>query len=407
MKNINDQITEIQGSPTLSLNETARALKDKGSDIINLAIGEPLNDFPQMVLEYTQKILETRQIKYGPTGGIKPLKAIIQEYTDAHYGRTPALNNITITVGAKQAIHNLLYTILNPGDEVILFTPYWVSYPEMVKINRGIPVYVPTNDQFVPELDQVLPYINERTKAILMNSPNNPTGAVYPAEFVAGLVDYCESKNIYLILDDIYHQLVFSGTQWVPGYVFTSKPIDKSNLVIVNGISKTFGMTGFRVGWAVGPDFIIKAMEKIQSHTTSGASVLNQEAALGALRSGDKPIKELKQAIQANKKILVDGLRKIKGVKLAEPGGTFYCFPDFRAFGLDSNQLASLLLEKAFVATVPGIAFGKEGYLRLSYTCTNKQAAESVNRIRWILDPDSPREISIGGITLLRDWERD
>ena len=407
MKDINDQITAIQGSPTLSLNETARDLKDKGADIINLAIGEPLNDFPLAALEYAQKKLETRQIKYSPTGGIKPLKTAIQEYTDTHYGRTPALENIMITVGAKQAIHNLLYTILNPGDEVILFTPFWVSYPEMVKINRGIPVYVPTNEKFIPELDQVIPYINEKTKAILMNSPNNPTGAVYPAEFVAALVDYCETKEIYLVLDDIYHQLVFGGTQWVPGYVFTSKPIDKSHLVIVNGISKTYGMTGFRVGWAVGPEFIIKAMVKIQSHTTSGASVLNQEAALGALLFGDESIKELKHSIQASKKNLIDGLRKIKGVKLAEPGGTFYCFPDFRTFGIDSNQLASLLLEKAYVATVPGIAFGKEGFLRLSYSCSEEQAEESVKRIRWVLDPDSPREISIGGITLLRDWERE
>ena len=407
MKDINNQITAIQGSPTLSLNETARTLKENGADIINLAIGEPLNDFPLQALEFAKNKLETRQIKYGPTGGIKPLKVAIQEYTDAHYGRIPGLQNITITVGAKQAIHNLLYTILNPGDEVILFTPFWVSYPEIVKINRGIPVYVPTNDRFIPELDQVLPYINERTKAILINTPNNPTGAVYPAEFVAGLVDYCESKEIYLILDDIYHQLVFGDTQWVPGYVFTSKSIDKSHLVIVNGISKTYGMTGFRVGWAVGPEYIIKAMEKVQSHTTSGASVLNQEAALGALKSGDISIKELKHNILASKKKLIDGLKVIKGIKLAEPGGTFYCFPDFKEFGMDSNQLASLLLEKAYVATVPGIAFGKEGHLRLSYTCTETEADESAKRIRWILDPDSPREISIGGITLLRDWERE
>ena len=406
MKDINDQLTAIQGSPTLSLNETARSLKENGADIINLAIGEPLNDFPVQALDFARKKLESRQIKYGPTGGIKPLKTAIQEYTDDHYGRSPTLQNITITVGAKQAIHNLLYTILNPGDEVILFTPYWVSYPEMVKINRGTPIYVPTNDRFIPELDQVLPYINERTKAILLNSPNNPTGAVYPAEFIAGLVDFCETKEIYLILDDIYHQLVFDGSQWVPGYVFTSKPIDKSHLVIVNGISKTYGMTGFRIGWAVGPEHIIKAMEKVQSHTTSGASVLDQEAALGALKSGDRSIKELKQTILASKKNLIDGLKKIKGIKLAEPGGTFYCFPDFKSFGMESNQLASLLLEKAYVATVPGTAFGKEGHLRLSYTCSKAQAAESVKRIRWILDPDSPREISIGGITLLRDWER-
>jgi aspartate aminotransferase len=165
-------------------------------------------------------------------------------------------------------------------------------------------------------------------------------------------------------------------------------------------------MTGFRIGWTIAAEAIIKAMEKIQSHSTSGASVLLQEAALGAMKNGEQTVQELKVFIQTNKDLLTGELLKIKGIKLADPGGTFYCFPDIRKFNSDSQQLATLLLEKAFVATVPGIAFGQEGYLRLSYTCSTEQIVESAARIRWAIDPDAPREIIIGGETCLCDWER-
>ena len=222
---------------------------------------------------------------------------------------------------------------------------------------------------------------------------------------VAALVDLCESKSIFLIMDDIYHQLLFEPAQWVPGYVFTSKPIDKSHLVIINGISKTFGMTGFRIGWAIGPEAVIRGMNKIQSHSTSGASALLQEAALGALTQGGDTLSNLQKFIRTNRDILVGELNKIKGVKITEPGGTFYCFPDFRSIHQDSQELARLLLEKAYLATVPGIAFGKEGFLRLSYTCSTAEIKESTARIRWVIDPESPPEIIIGGQKIMRDWE--
>jgi len=405
MHNLCELISSVEGSPTLALNEKANKMRQDGADIINLGIGEPLNNFPESAYQRILNKLESGQLKYGPVGGIQTLKTAIKEYTSIHYGRTPDLQNITVNIGAKQAIFNLLNVLLNQDDEVILFCPYWVSYTEIVKLARGKTVLVETDDRFLPDMDNFQAAITPRTRAVILNSPNNPTGAVYPPEFVAALVDLCESKNIYLIMDDIYHQLVFEPAQWVPGFVFTSKPIDKSHLVIINGISKTYGMTGFRIGWTIGPKPVISAMEKIQSHSTSGVSTLLQEAALGALESGDQSILDLKELIQGNRDILVNSLAAIPGVKINEPPGTFYCFPDFSTITPDSQQLASLLLEKAFIATVPGTAFGREGHLRLSFTCSREQIKESADRIRWALDPGSPKEIIIKGKTYLRDWE--
>jgi aspartate aminotransferase len=405
MFTFSQQISQVEVSPTLALNETARKLRQEGADVINLGIGEPLNDCPEEAVALAKAKLITRQVKYGPTSGNQTLKEAIQSYTQEHYGRTPQLKNITVTIGAKQAIFNLLQVLINPGDEVILFSPYWVSYPEMVKLARGVPVVVETGDRFFPTMEDLERAVTPKTKAVLMNSPNNPTGAVYPPEFVAALVDFCESKSIFLLMDDIYHQLVFESAEWVPGYVFTSKPFDKSYIVVINGISKTFGMTGFRIGWAIGPDAVIQAMNKIQGHSTSGASGVLQEAALGALKTGSKTSSDLQAFIQTNRDILIKALKEIKGLDIAEPGGTFYCFPDFSALLPDSQQLAALLLEKAFVATVPGAAFGKEGHLRLSYTCSREEIVESAKRIRWVVDRDFSPEIIISGKPVQRDWE--
>jgi aspartate aminotransferase len=405
MPTLGQKISQVQSSPTLALNESANKLRQDGAPVINLGIGEPLNDCPDMAVNLANQILETRQVKYGPASGNQKLKEAIQAYTQEHYGRTPGLKNITITNGAKQTIFNLLQILLDPDDEVIIFSPYWVSYPEMIKLANGKMVVVETNDQFIPDMDEVLKAVTPLTKVILINSPNNPTGAVYPPEFVAALVDLCESKGIFLLMDDIYHQLVFDPAQWVPGYVFTSQKLDKSHLVIINGVSKTYGMTGFRVGWAIGPEAVIGAMNRIQSHSTSGVSGILQEAARGALSSGSQQVSDLRTFIRTNRDLLIGELKQLEGLKLAEPGGAFYCFPDFSSIHQDSQELAALLLEKAYVVTVPGAAFGKEGYLRLSFTCSREEISESAKRIRWVLDRNYPKEITIGGKQLQRNWE--
>lgn len=396
----------IKPSPTLSLNEKARRFAAAGKEVIHLGIGEPLNDAPGSALQFAQNSLSTAQIKYGPTAGTQALKEQVQKYTQKHYGRTPALENIIITAGAKQSLYNILYSLLNTGDEVILLAPFWVSYPEMIKLAYGTPVTVMPGDSLIPDLERVVEAVSPKTKAIILNSPNNPSGVVYPPEVIAAFVDFCESEEIYLIMDDIYHRLVFDQYSWVPGYVFTSKPIDSSHLVVVNGVSKSYGMTGFRVGWTVGPEPLIATMTKIQGHTTSGASEILQEGARGALQDGGETLENLRAFIDHNRSLMLSGLKEIPGVELVEPGGAFYCFPDFHAYEEDSQDLASFLLEKALLVTVPGVSFGMESHLRLSYTCSPEEIKASIQRLRWALDDRAPQTISIGGQEITCEWER-
>ncbi len=406
MANLNTQIQLVQGSPTLALNETARQLRQQGKNVIHFAAGEPLNEFPECAREYLIKRISSGRVKYGPIGGMKELKQEVIDYTKKHYGKTPAQKNVMITIGAKQALYNLFHCLLDPEEEVLLLAPYWVSYPEMIKLAYGRPVIIMPDQQLVPTIEAITAAVTPKTKALILNNPNNPSGVVYPEEFVAKLVDYCETHQIYLILDDIYHQLMAETHHWVPGYVFTSEKIDSSHLIVINGISKSFGMTGFRIGWIIAPAEIIQAMQKIQGHSTSGASILLQEAALGALRAGEDATRELDQFIATNRRKILSALKEIPGVRIVEPGGTFYCFPDFSAFEADSRQLATRILQEAYVSSVPGIAFGLEGHLRLSYAGPTDQIQEGVDRIRWVIDPDAPKELTIDGEKRLCTWQR-
>jgi aspartate aminotransferase len=402
---IGHHASSIEASPTLALNDKAKALRSQGKPVINLGVGEPKNPAPMSAIEYAQQCLGTRDLKYTPASGIQEFKQAVVDYTAKHYGRTPKLNNVLVTVGAKQAIYNALVAILDPGDEVILLAPYWVSYPEMVRLPAGIPVPVaPPIGQLQQRIEDIEQAVTERTRAILLNSPNNPTGVVYTQDFIKSLVEFCEAREIYLILDDIYHQLVYGDTPWVSGYQFTNREIDESYLVVINGVSKTYGMTGLRIGWAVGTAELIKVMSNIQSQTTSGTSILTQEAALGALVGPQNDVDDLRAFIKENRDLVLKGLATLEGVTCIEPGGAFYCFPDFSAYDKDSMALAGFLLEKALVAVVPGAPFGLDGHLRISFAGDRQGIMEAIQRIHWALDPNSSAEIAIGAQKFVRDW---
>ncbi|OGO66483.1 MAG: aminotransferase, partial [Chloroflexi bacterium RBG_19FT_COMBO_47_9] len=295
-------------------------------------------------------------------------------------------------------------------DEVIILAPYWVSYPEMVKMVYGIPVIVtPEDGTFHPRMEDIERAISSYTRAIIVNTPNNPSGAVFSSEFIAQIVEFCERKKIYLIMDDIYHKLIFDGTKWDPAYKFTNLDIENSMIIVVNGVAKLYGMTGFRIGWAITNRKLVEVMRNVQAQTTSCTSLVLQAAAEGALNGLQSIVENLRLTFENNRTVIVQELKSFNGVRLIPPQGTFYALPDFRAYlpsslAKDSVELSRLILKKALVVTVPGKEFGMEGHIRLSYAGGMKDIREGIERIKWVLDPTSPSEIYIGDRKLIRDW---
>ena len=395
----------ITESPTLRLNEEAEVLRQRGEAVVHLGIGEPKNRAPISAILNSAAKLTTGNIKYSPTDGIPSLKKAIVRYTEENYDKLVAPENIIVTSGAKQAIYNILFSLLNPQDEVIILAPYWVSYPEIVRMVYGTPVFVaPEDGGLHPRMEDVARAVSPSTKAIIVNSPNNPSGLVFREDFIKEIVEFCENRQIYLIMDDIYHKLVFDGKKAASCYNFTSRDIDASRIITVNGVSKLYGMTGFRIGWTVAPRRLVTIMTNIQAQTTSCASVILQAAAEGALTGLQSIVENLRVTIENNRNIIMRELNSFKGVKTTRPDGTFYCYPDFRAFEPDSVKLSEFLLKKALVVTVPGKEFGMEGYLRLSFAGSVSDLIEGVARIRWALDSSSPNEIYIGDKKMVRDW---
>lgn len=395
----------IVDSPTLRLNEEARLLRERGQPVIHLGIGEPKNKAPITAILSSAAKLSSGDVKYTPTDGIPSLKKAIIKYTEENYNRVVAPENIIVTTGAKQSLYNILFTIINPQDEVIILSPYWVSYPEMVKMVYGVPVIVtPEDGTFYPRMEDILEAITSYTKAIILNSPNNPSGAIYPQEFIAEIVEYCENKGVYLIMDDIYHKLVFDSKTAAPGYRFTKKDIENTKVIVVNGVSKIYGMTGFRIGWVVTNRRMVEVMTNVQAQMTSNVSVILQAAAEGALTGMQSVVENLRLTIENNRNVIMQELRGFNDVRVTKPEGTFYCLPDFRAYNRDSVALSDFLLKKALVVTVPGKEFGLDGYLRLSFAGSVKDLTEGVARMKWALDPTAPKEIYIGDRKLIRDW---
>ena len=400
----------ILPSPTVALNEEARLLREKGEPVIHLGIGEPKNKTPIAAILSSAARLNSGEVKYVPTDGTPSLKKAIIRYTEDAYDRVVSPLNVIVSDGAKQALWNVLFAILNPQDEVIVLAPYWVSYPEMIRMIGGIPVIVtPEDGSFVPSFEEIERVVGSYTKAIIVNSPNNPSGMVYPDDLIARLVGFCESKGIFMICDDIYHKLVFDGKVAAPAYKFTNQDEENTKIVTVNGVAKLYGMTGFRIGWVVANKKLVEVMTNIQSQTTTCVSPVMQAAAEGALTGIQSNVEALRLTMQNNRDILMQELRAFTGVRCSKPEGTFYALPDFRAYcenGLTKNsmELARFLLKKALVVTVPGKDFGMEGYLRLSYAGSVKDLTEGIDRMKWALDPNAPSDIYIGDRKLVRDW---
>jgi aspartate aminotransferase len=388
----------IGASVTLQLNAEAARMRSAGEPVVHLGGGEPKSNAPQAAIEAGKAMLDTGQIRYTPAAGTQAMRDAVVAYTEMYYDRRVDRANVMASAGAKQAIMVALLALVDPGDEVVYPVPYWVSYPEMVKLAGGVAVPVAAKDgSFQPTVDEMLAAITDQTRVVLLNSPSNPSGKVFDRDFLQPLIRHCEEHDIFVLMDDIYHRLVFDGREFVHAYMCTDRPVDESKVVILNGVSKQYAMTGFRIGWAVGPKDLIRAMANIQSHQSGNPCSLSQHAAVAAIHGAQGSVGTLRKTLEANRDVMVEKLQEIPGLEVARPEGTFYCFADFRNFDTDSTRLAARLLDRVQVVTVPGVEFGMEGYLRLSYCGPVEDAIEGARRIKWLLDPDGPDTLEARG----------
>jgi len=395
--------SSVGASITLKLNAAAASLRAAGEPVIHLGGGEPVSLAPTAAVAAGVQLLETGAVRYTPAAGTPALKDAVVAYTDEFYDRKIERTNVMVSAGVKQALMVALMALLDPGDEVVFPAPYWVSYPEMVRIAGGVPVPVsPQEGAHQPALADIAAALTDRTKALLLNSPSNPSGMILDLEFLRGVIRLCQERNITVLVDDIYHRLVFDGATTPHGYQCTEKSVEDAGIIVLNGVSKQYAMTGFRIGWAVGPAAVIKAMSDIQSHLSGGACTISQAAAVAALTTDQKSVADLLADLEVRRDETVALLRAISGVKISRPQGTFYCFADFRAYDADSARLAQNLVEKVQVVTVPGVAFGQEGFLRVSYCGAMEDIREGLRRVAWLLDANGTAELSAGNRTFRR-----
>lgn len=387
----------IGASVTLQLNAAAARMRAEGEPIIHLGGGEPKSLAPAGALEAGIDLLRTGAVRYTPASGTPELKDAIIAYTEQFYGRQIERTNVMVSAGAKQAIMMALMALVDQGDEVVFPVPYWVSYPEMVRIAGGVPVPVPlAKGAYQPTLAAMEAALTDRTRVVMLNSPSNPSGKILSRKFLTGVITLCQERGIAVLMDDIYHRLVFDGREVPHCYECTEESVEDAGILVLNGVSKQYAMTGFRVGWAVGPAVIIKAMSNIQSHLSGGPSTISQNASVAALTGDQYAVDSLLEELEERRNETADLLEGIPDVELIRPDGTFYCFADFSAFDTDSSRLSNLFLEKIRVVTVPGVEFGMEGYQRISFCGAMEDVREGVRRIRWLLNESGSSELKAG-----------
>ena len=387
---LSDRIQKVGLSPTMKISAKATAMKADGIDVINLSVGEPDFPTPENIAAVAKKAIDDNFTKYTHNDGILPLrKAIARKLLDDN-GLKYEPDEIIVSPGAKNCIYNLCMAILNDGDEVIIPAPYWVSYPEMVRLAGGRPVIVQTKEEngFRLTPDELSSAISPSTKALLINNPCNPTGAGYTKSDLQRIADIAVEEGILVISDEIYEKLVFDGFEFV-SFASLGKKI-KEQTVIINGVSKTYSMTGWRLGYAAGPKEYIMAMSIIQSHNTSNPTSISQMAALEAISGPQHETVRMRSEFQIRRNYMLDRLRGLPGVSCREPKGAFYLFPNISSYfnkefeGMqirNSYGMSYYLLKHAHVAVVPGEAFGSEGYIRLSYSTSMKKIETAMDRI--------------------------
>jgi aspartate aminotransferase len=397
MKFIADRLELIEPSPTLAITARAKELRASGRDIIGFGAGEPDFDTPEHIRQAAKKALDEGQTRYTAVGGTPALKKAIIEKFKRDNRLSYNMNEVTVGNGGKQVIYNVFMAALNPGDEVIIPAPYWVSYADIVRLAQGIPkiVYCPIEQNYLLKPEQLERAISPKTKAIIINSPSNPTGAMYSEKELHELGEILlKHPNILILSDDIYEHIVFDGNRFMNLAMLFPQMLDR--IVVVNGVSKAYSMTGWRIGYGAGPAYLIENIETMQGQSTSNASSVSQAAAVAALSQSQDCIEEMRKAFEYRRELVYNMILSISGVKTIRPMGAFYIFPDVSAVyrypkfialknqsgeSSDSKFFCTHLLDHYDVAAVPGSAFGDDSAFRISYALDEKSIRTGVERI--------------------------
>lgn len=386
------RIAAIAESATLKVDAKAKSLQAAGRPVISYAAGEPDFATPQNIVDAASRaVLDPKNHKYTPAAGLPELREAIAVKTARDSGLTVPASRIIVTNGGKQAVYQAFATIVDDGDEVLLPAPYWTTYPEAIKLAGGVPVevFAGSDQGYRVTVDQLEAARTERTKVLVFVSPSNPTGAVYSADEVQAIGEWALEHGVWIIADEIYQNLVYDGIRAVS--IVEAVPAIAEQTILVNGVAKSYSMTGWRLGWMIGPEDAIKAAGNLQSHLSSNVSNISQRAALEALTGPQDAVEAMRQAFDARRKLIVAELNKIDGLVCPMPEGAFYVYPDVRGllgrtYGgvtpTTSLELADLILDQAEVAVVPGEAFGPSGYLRLAYALGDAPLLEGVQRLQ-------------------------
>jgi aspartate/methionine/tyrosine aminotransferase len=400
MARISRRVGSIAESATLAVDAKAKALKAAGRDVIGFGAGEPDFPTPEHIVEAAVEACRNPRFhKYTPTGGLPELREAIAVKTKRDSGYDVTASQVLVTNGGKQAVYEAFATLLDPGDEVLVPAPYWTTYPEAIALAGGVPVPVETDELsgYLATVEQLEAATTERTKVLLFVSPSNPTGAVYPPEQVAEIGRWALGRGLWVVTDEIYEHLTYGTAEHVSMPVVVPGLAERS--VVLNGVAKTYAMTGWRVGWLIGPADVVGAATNLQSHATSNVSNVSQAAAAAAVSGDLEAVAMMRSAFDRRRRLIHELLNEIPGVRCPEPEGAFYAFPSLRdVIGKEirgrrpssSAELAGLLLEEAEVAIVPGEAFGAPGYARLSYALSDDDIERGVKRMGALLAEARP-----------------
>jgi len=393
-----DRILQIKPSPTLAITAVANAMKAKGIDVIGFGSGEPDFDTPRSIKDAAIRAIESGKTKYTPVGGVPELKQAIAEKFKRDNNLEYSPGEITVNCGGKHSFYNLMQILLNEGDEVIVPAPYWVSYPSMISLAEGTPVILYTKEEngFKITPEELKKHITPKTRAIVINSPSNPTGATYSKQELTVIADILLEKNILVISDDIYESILYDGAEFTNIACLSEE--HRKNTIVLNGVSKTYSMTGWRIGYMAGNADIIKKIEIIQSQSTSNPTSISQWASIEAITGDQSVIQEMVDAFTRRRQLIVDGLNSIPGISCMNPEGAFYAFPnvsgvyslpgwkDVEAKYADkpnnSHRITTYLLEEAKVAVVPGAEFGSDDNVRMSFATSDENISKGLERIK-------------------------